>query len=88
MDIDLRPLVSCHFYIAIIRQRKKDFGEIEKIKKYNQRMFMLELRITLFFCMSVCVCVCESVCLCRLYLRIVVCGRIVIVSMCLCVYDR
>ena len=37
MDADLRPLDSCRLYTAIIRQRMKDFGEIEKIEKYSQK---------------------------------------------------
>ena len=31
MDAYLRPLVSCHLYATIIRQKKKNFGEIEKM---------------------------------------------------------
>ena len=30
MDAYLQPLVSRHLYTTIIRQKKKDFGEIEK----------------------------------------------------------
>ena len=45
----LQPLVSCCLYTTIIRQKKKDFGEIEKIEKDSvKRMFTLELRISLF----------------------------------------
>ena len=75
MDANMRPLVSCPLYTIIIRQRKKDFVEIEKIEKYKI-MFMLDLRITL---MCVCVCVCG------LYLCVVVWVEYVIVNM--CVYD-
>ena len=41
----LRPLVSCRLYTTIIRQRKKDFGEIKKKKSKNtvKRMLTLEL---------------------------------------------
>ena len=45
---------------------KKDFGEIKKSKDIVNRIFMLELCISLFFCM----------CVCRLYLYIVVHGRV------------
>ena len=31
----LRILVSCRLYTTIIRQRKKDLEEIEKIEKYS-----------------------------------------------------
>ena len=34
MDAYLQPLVSCHLIMTIIRQRKKDIGEI---KKYSQK---------------------------------------------------
>ena len=34
MDAYLRPQVSFRFITTIIRQRKKDIGEIEKIEKY------------------------------------------------------
>ena len=37
MDAYLRPLVSCRLHMTIIRQRKKDFGEIGKIEKYSQK---------------------------------------------------
>ena len=33
MDAYLQPLVSCRLYIAIIRQKNKDLGKIEKIEK-------------------------------------------------------
>ena len=33
MDIYLRLLFSCRLYTTILRQRMKDFGEIEKIEK-------------------------------------------------------
>ena len=32
MGAYLRPVISCCFYTAIIKQKKKDFGEIEKIE--------------------------------------------------------
>ena len=57
MDAYLLLLVSCRLYTTIIRQRKKDFGEIEKIEKYSQRMFILGFRIILCVCVCVCVCV-------------------------------
>ena len=56
-DTYLQPLVSCCLYTAIIRLRKKDSGEIEKIEKIVKRMFTLELSITLCACVCVCVCV-------------------------------
>ena len=31
IDAYLRPLVSCRLYTAVIRQKKKDFVEMEKI---------------------------------------------------------
>ena len=37
MDAFLRPLAPCRFYPAIIRQKRKDFGEIENIEKYSQK---------------------------------------------------
>ena len=46
--------------MTIIKQQKKDFGEIEKNRK--RTMFTLEL-CKFFLCM----------CICRLYLHIVVC---------------
>ena len=30
MDAYLQPIFSCHLYMEIIRQKKKDFREIEK----------------------------------------------------------
>ena len=33
MDAYLQPVVSCRLYTTIIRQKKKDFREIEKIEK-------------------------------------------------------
>ena len=33
MDSYLQPLVPCCLYTAVIRQKKKDFEEIEKIEK-------------------------------------------------------
>ena len=56
MEVLLRPLVSCRFYTTIIKQRKKDFGEIEKIENTLKRGFTLRLRISLFVCVCVCVC--------------------------------
>ena len=61
--VDLQPLVLCCLYTTMVWQRKKDFGEIEKIEKY--RMFTVELCIILFFvCVCVCMCVCGCVCVC------------------------
>ena len=48
MDAYLQPLVSCHLYTTIIRQRKKDFGESQKIVKFSKKMW-------LFLCVCVCV---------------------------------
>ena len=36
----LRPLVSCCPYTAIIRQKKNDFGEIEKIEKIQSKEYL------------------------------------------------
>ena len=47
MDAYLRPLISCSLYTTIIRQRKKDFGEIEKnFKNTVKNMFTLEMQVT------------------------------------------
>ena len=64
MDAYVRLLVSCRLYTTIIRQKKKDFGEIEQIKKYSQKNFYVRIAY-------------NSLCLCvgGLYLRIAVCGR-------------
>ena len=70
MNAYLRPLVSCRLYTTLIRLRKKDFGEIEKIKHTVKRMFTLELCIALFVCVH------------RLYLLCVVVH--VIITVCLC----
>ena len=51
-----RPLVSCCLITTIIRQRKKDIGEIEKYSQKNVRDVYI----------SFCVCMCKS------YLRIIV----------------
>ena len=37
MEAYLRPLVLCCLYTIIISQRKKDFGEIEKIEKMHSK---------------------------------------------------
>ena len=68
MDAYLRPLVSYCLYTTIIRKKKKDFGEIEKIEKLQSKE-----RVHL------CVCVCVeyiSVSLCVV--------MYVILSMCVC----
>ena len=47
IDAFMRPPVSCLLHTAIIRQKKKDFGEIEKIEKdVVKRIFTLELRLS------------------------------------------
>ena len=38
----LQPLVSCYLYKTIMRQRKKDIGEIEKIKKIQLKEYLYE----------------------------------------------
>ena len=50
MDAYLQPLVSCRLNTTIIRQKKEDFGGIEKIS-YKDDM-------PLNMCVCVCVCVC------------------------------
>ena len=40
MDAYLWPLVSRRLYITIIRQKKKDFGEIEKIEKVLSKEYL------------------------------------------------
>ena len=44
----MQPLVSCCLYTINIRQRKKDFREIEKIENTAKRMFTLELHIYIY----------------------------------------
>ena len=61
----LWPLISCCLYTTIIRQRKKDFGEIEKIGKYSEKNVYVRIALT-HLCMCVCVCMCVSVCVCVL----------------------
>ena len=66
-------LICNHWFLAVFTQQasveKKDFVVIENNRNdILKRIFTRELRI------SLCVCVC--VCVCRLYLRIVMCGRI------------
>ena len=81
MDAYWQPLVSCHLITKIIRQRKKNIGK--KSKNTIKRIFMLGLCTTLYVCMCVCVCVC----MCKLYLPIIVYGRIcdcLYVCMCVC----
>ena len=78
MDAYLLPRVSCRLITTIIRQRKKDIGEIEKTEKYCQKNFTLGLHIPL------CVCVC--VCVCLDYICVLLCVVLrVIVRMCVCV---
>ena len=51
MEDCLRQQVSCCLIMMIIRQRKKDIGEIEKIKEYkNAVKRKLRLCITLYVC--------------------------------------
>ena len=52
MDADLQLLVSCSLYMTIIRQRKKDSGEIEK-KKNPKIQSTLELCITHIVCVKI-----------------------------------
>ena len=39
MDAYLQPLVLCRLYTAIIRQKKKDSVDIEKIEKIQSNIF-------------------------------------------------
>ena len=59
MDTNLRSRVSCRLITTIIRQRKKDIEEKEKIEKYRQKNVRVVYNS---FC--VCECVCVYVCLC------------------------
>ena len=75
MEAYLRPLVSCCLYTTIIRQKKKDLGEIEKIEKYSEKNVYVRIAYN-FWC--VCVCVCID------YICILLCVAIyVIASMCM-----
>ena len=50
----LWPLVSCCFYTAIIRQKKKDFEKSKKSKRYSQKIFFtLGLCNKSFVCLHV-----------------------------------
>ena len=40
MDAYLQPSVSCHLITTIIRQRKKDIGEIEKNLKIQSKEYL------------------------------------------------
>ena len=60
MDAYLWPLVSRRLIKTIIRQKKKNIGEIEKYSQKNICVWIV------YFC----------VCLCRLYLPIIVRSRI------------
>ena len=53
MDADLQSLVSCRLYMTIIKQRKKDFGEIEKVEKYCQKNFYVNITYNSFVCVFV-----------------------------------
>ena len=66
MDAYLRPLVSCRLITTIIRQRKNDIGEIEKIEKYSQTNVYDRIAYK-----TSCVCVC--VCVCIDYFRVLLC---------------
>ena len=70
MDAYQQPLVLCRLITTIIRQRKKILEKSKKSKNTIKRMFTLGLRITLFFC------VCMCMFLFRLFLHIIVCSRI------------
>ena len=61
MDAYLWPLVSCHLYTTIIRQKKKDFAEIEKIEKYIQKNVNVRIEHN-SLCVCACACVCAYVC--------------------------
>ena len=67
MDAGLQPLISCCLITTIIRLRKKDRGEMEKIEKYSQKNIRIVYN-------SFCECMC--VCLYRLYLHNIECGHI------------
>ena len=54
MNANLWPLDSCGLYTKIIWQKKKDFGEIKKIWKYNQKNVYIRV-VYNFLCVCVCV---------------------------------
>ena len=54
MDVYLWPLVSCYLYMKFIRQKKKDFGEIEKnFFKYSQKNISIRIVYNPFLCIVV-----------------------------------
>ena len=73
------PRFYAALFTTIIKQRKKDILDIEKIKKYNPVNVCVEIRMSLFFqsaCMSIYIYiyiyiyVCVCVCLCaRVYIN-------------------
>ena len=76
MDAYLRSLVLCRLYTTIIRQIKKDLGEIEKREKYCQKN--VYVRIT-YNPLSVCVVgyICVLLCV-VIYVIVSMCARIMI----------
>ena len=54
MDAYLQPQCSCHLIMTIIRQRKKDIGEIERIKKYSLNNVYIEI-VYITFCVCICI---------------------------------
>ena len=57
MDAYLWPSDLCHLITTIIRQRKKDIGDIEKYSQKNVRTVYSS------FCLCVCVdCICILLC--------------------------
>ena len=45
MDAYLRPPIPCRLYTTIIWQKKKDFGEIERIEKFSQKNFYVRITV-------------------------------------------
>ena len=76
MEAYLQPLVSCHLYTAIIRQKKKNLEKSKILKDIVKIIFTLELRIILVY-------VCGGYIFIMLYVVVYVC-----VCVCVCVMIR
>ena len=62
MDAYLQLMVSCYLYKKIIRQKKKDFGEIKKLERILMlglhSIFLCEWRLYLHIVVCGCICDC------------------------------